>query len=186
MFIKAILTLVTTCLLITISLAAYRLHTILSPHRPRPTRKHGDPVHLLIILGSGGHTAEMLSMLSRTISSPDPALQLNWSSLTYRTWITSENDTLSAQRAVVFERETGSEVEAKYRRDMHAPPQKPAQIVTVPRAREIHQPLYSAPISSLRCLLASVVVLVNCAAQGRGYPDVVLCNGPATAPIVVF
>ena len=49
-----------------------RLRFILSPTRSKPIR-HGrrnpkEPAHLLIVLGSGGHTAEMLSMLDRAVN----------------------------------------------------------------------------------------------------------------------
>ena len=72
--------------LITLPLVFYRITLILDPKRNKPIR-HGrrnpnEPSHLLIVLGSGGHTAEMLSMLERCVSEKDPLLRLDWKSST--------------------------------------------------------------------------------------------------------
>lgn len=87
-------------------LAQWRLTYTLSPARPKPIR-HGrrnprEPTHLLIVLGSGGHTAEMLAMLTRAVTSPQPT-QLDWRDFSHRTWVISEGDALSASRAQEFE-----------------------------------------------------------------------------------
>ncbi|KAI7586853.1 hypothetical protein KC346_g17370, partial [Hortaea werneckii] len=52
----------------------YRITLITDPSRSKPIR-HGrrnpnEPTHLLICLGSGGHTAEMLAMLTRAVETP--------------------------------------------------------------------------------------------------------------------
>lgn len=145
-----------------------RLRSIL--HRPRPMsrKRNSETTHLLIVLGSGGHTAEMIAMLARATSSSDPSLKLSWQSFTHRTWVVSSGDSISAVRAKEFEESQSGEEESY-------------TIRTVPRAREIHQSLFSAPVSSLKCLWACVGILTE-----RGCPDVILCNGPATATILVF
>lgn len=164
------------------SLAAYRLYTILQPRsKPNkqspPQRKRGERTHLLIVLGSGGHTAEMLSMLSRATSESTPSHRLNWSDYQFRTWVVGAGDSISAQRAKDFE--TSLAVKAKAET-------AGAVISTVPRARKIHQPILTTPFSSLRCLLACCVVLYQHSRTERGFPDLILCNGPATATILIF
>lgn len=116
-------------------------------------------------------------MLDRAVSEPNQARRLRFDSFTYWTWIVSEGDSISGQRARAFEGLDQSN---------NSSPQTAAAIVTVPRARKIHQPLYTAPISSLKCLHACLTVLLNLSSQGRDFPDIILCNGPATATIMVF
>jgi beta-1,4-N-acetylglucosaminyltransferase len=67
------------------------------------------------------------------------------------------------------------------------------EIVTVPRARKIHQPLYTTPFSSVLCLWACILLLtrrtITFPATGRKYqtsPDMILTNGPATGVIVIL
>lgn len=155
-------------LLVTATLLLPRLYSIL--HRPKPISRsrNGKPTQLLIVLGSGGHTAEMIAMLTRSTSETDTALRLNWKDFTHRTWVVSSGDSISAVRAKEFE-ESQSQSGDSY------------TIKTVPRAREIHQSLLSAPISCLKCLWACMTILTE-----KGCPDIILCNGPATATILVF
>ena len=53
----------------------------------------------------------------------------------------------------------------------------------VPRARQIHQSLLTSPLSSLRCLCACLNLLYW---HPRGYPDLILTNGPATSLILIL
>ena len=94
-----LLTALITLTLLTATALLYRLTIVLNPSRNKPLR-HGrrnpnEPTHLLIVLGSGGHTAEMLAMLSRAVTNPDPAQKLNWKDYSYRTWVVSSGDSLS-------------------------------------------------------------------------------------------
>ncbi len=145
------------------------LYILPSINLTRPSRrKRGAPTRLLVVLGSGGHTAEMLSLLRR----------LDISLYTHRSYIISEGDDFSAQRAIEFEAKLGS-VEDTF------------DISSVPRARKIHQPLLTTPISALRCLLGCFLVLGYASRRGGvaeplRYPDLVLTNGPGTAVCVVL
>jgi beta-1,4-N-acetylglucosaminyltransferase len=145
-----------------------RLIAVLQPLRGRPPpRRRGDPAaHLLVVLGSGGHTAEMLAML-RTLDTVVYAR---------RTYVVSEGDPVSAQRARALEVEFG-------RRRSDASSSSSYDIRTVPRARRIHQSILTAPISCLRTLLAALRLL---RATSPREPDVILANGPATSAIVIF
>lgn len=68
-------------------------------------------------------------------------------------------------------------------------------IAFVPRARRIHQPLLTTPISALQCLWACLRLLrappshlpSQLAHHDRpAYPDLMLTNGPGTAVIVIL
>lgn len=64
------------------------------------------------------------------------------------------------------------------------------EVRVVSRARKIHQPLFTAPFSSMRCLLDCLFALYQSSRSSKvargDYPDVVLTNGPATAVIVIL
>lgn len=140
-----------------------------SDDTPLPT----SPTHLLIILGSGGHTAEMFAMLSAL--SPTTFLR----SYTHRTYVISAGDHLSASRARTFEQSLLSQT-----------PSDPATgtatatgagtytLHTIPRARAIHQPLLTTPLSALRTLLSALALLRT------RLPDLILTNGPGTGVVV--
>lgn len=148
--------------------------------RPRPSTATSssnapkNPTHLLIVLGSGGHTTEMLSMLSR------PGRSLDTSLYTHRTYIISSGDYFSALKASEFEAwlslrpykpTAGSEKDAEY------------SIITIPRARRVHQSLLTTPYTSVKCLWSCISLLRH---HFHGYPDLILTNGPGTAVCVIL
>ncbi|KAF7188913.1 UDP-N-acetylglucosamine transferase subunit alg14 [Pseudocercospora fuligena] len=183
-------------LLTTAILAVFRFKAIIDPNRPKPLR-HGrqnpeEPTHLLIVLGSGGHTAEMLGMLERAVTEKDYDSRVDWRDFTHRTWVVSSGDGISAERAYQFEEKLAglstqtTLTDGKDNRVMGLI-SGTYDIVTVPRAREIHQPAYTAPISCLKCLWTCVSVLTSHTTDGQlDFPDLILCNGPATATILIF
>ncbi|KAL4961406.1 glycosyltransferase family protein [Aspergillus stella-maris] len=157
-----------------LSLSAFAI----SQNTPVPKwRPRHSPIHLLIVLGSGGHTAEMFSMLRR--------MELDPTKYTYRTYIVSSGDNFSAAKAVEFEASLVSR---------RANPASYA-IVTVPRARRVHQSYLTAPYTTLlsfwSCLLALCGLHPDQQHQTQAqlpspYPDLILTNGPATAVCVVL
>ncbi|KAF6223973.1 hypothetical protein HO133_010547 [Letharia lupina] len=175
--------------LILLTTAFLRLIYILPAfHRSRPPpRARGTPTHLLVVLGSGGHTAEMLSLLA----SLDPARY------TYRSYVIGSGDDFSAGKAQGFERGLAAreeEGDEKKRRgtvgltgaegeEMTGILRRDYSIHTVPRARRIHQSLLTSPPSSLRCLYAGLMLLYW---HPKGYPDLILTNGPATSLVLIL
>ncbi|CZT20946.1 uncharacterized protein RCC_06807 [Ramularia collo-cygni] len=158
-------------LFITTTLLLIRLRSILHRRKPISRPRNSHPSHLLIVLGSGGHTAEMIAMLTRATTDPNNTSRLNWQDFTHRTWVISSGDSISALRAQEFEEEESQQQS------------KPSYTIkTVPRARKIHQSLLSTPISCLKCLFTCVSILT----ERAEFPDIILCNGPATATILVF
>jgi beta-1,4-N-acetylglucosaminyltransferase len=170
-------------ILLTLSiLATLRLLFILQPLRgpPHPRKPGSSPTHLLAILGSGGHTAEMLAMLQG----------LDTRLYTHRSYIVSEGDPISAQRAKAFEDDVRKSVQnAGHDEKAIEHIYGSYSICVVPRARDIHQSVVTASISCLRTLRVALRLLANPPDLPRHVPrapDVVLANGPATSAIVIF
>ena len=145
------------------------------PLRPAPSPS--TPTHLLVVLGSGGHTAEMINMLDR--------IKNLESRYTHRTYVVSSGDGFSASKAAEYEGKLGG-VTSNHKEDGVGT----FDIVTIPRARRVHQSLLSTPPSAIQCLLACFAVLRGThpdrAASKVGYPDIILTNGPGTAVCVVL
>ena len=154
-----------------VALCFTRLSAVINrgPTKSRPQTATG---HLMVVLGSGGHTAEMLNILSSL-----PRLREKYSR---RTYVVSSGDGFSALKAAEFERNmadvVGSGVENCY------------AIVTVRRARRVHQGVLTAPWTTMRCLWDCVKLLRGTEPDHRSrcdYPDLVLTNGPGTGVCVV-
>ncbi|OBT76354.1 hypothetical protein VF21_03618 [Pseudogymnoascus sp. 05NY08] len=165
-----------------------RILTIL-PSRRAPAPPRTSPAHILIVLGSGGHTAEMLSMIRHL--SPERYI--------YRTYLVSSGDAFSTLKAIDFERRlTGSDTTTGDKKNPKVVRGEGFEILTVPRARRIHQPLYTAPLTSLLCLLSCLRFLSPYHPRGTldtpqrlgtytpTTPDVILTNGPATGVLVLI
>ncbi|MCJ1434919.1 UDP-N-acetylglucosamine transferase subunit [Xylographa pallens] len=189
-----------------------RLALLLPALSPRPPpRRCGTPTRLLIVLGSGGHTAEMLSLLQ----------DLPPTSYTHRSYVVSSGDDFSAAKAIAFEADLAAKcTTANAPAHAHATATNGTRrasygsydIAFVPRARRIHQPLLTTPMDALRCLWACFAVLrrpslppstaAHPAPAARAYPPraqppppsatpltyphLILTNGPATATVLVL
>ncbi|KAK5465181.1 UDP-N-acetylglucosamine transferase subunit [Exophiala xenobiotica] len=173
-------------ILILLNIIFFRLVRILS--RPPPSRRSqpssANPTHILIVLGSGGHTAEMLNILFQT-----PCLQLDF---TYRTYVVSSGDGFSALKAHELEKSLFADLTSISGLSIPEGTASNYDVATIHRARKVHQSIYTAPFSSLRCLLDCIAVLdgshrdLKCRHSSRGYPDLILTNGPGTGVIVVL
>jgi beta-1,4-N-acetylglucosaminyltransferase len=169
-----------TCLI----LFTTRIVSILPRYRgpPKP-RKRGQRTHLLAVLGSGGHTAEMLTMLNG----------LDTTSYQHRTYIISEGDPISETKATTFEDSLCDSIMKPLQTDFIRPSKAAKDLAMqhygsftiskVPRARKIHQSLLTTPFSCLQTFIAALRVLGD---QRLPAPDLILTNGPATSAIVIF
>ena len=192
------LLLATALLAIFLSLALFfpsRLSALETP-QPKP-RDH--PAHLLIVLGSGGHTSEMLSLLS----------SLPTTRYTHRTYIISSGDSFSASQAAEFEsslpqtpaqplnpqaNQNGQvrsqheiqEEEGRLKQEQEKDGSSSYSIHTLPRARKIHQSLLTTPWTCALTLMSSIQLITTLSHTLPGYPDLILTNGPATALIVLI
>ena len=137
---------------------------------------------------------------------------LDTRSYNHRTYVISGGDAFSAGKAVDFERglqrarrrrkskdnwvdstkEEDEKKEVGFRENIEENDSTAEQdkehgsydIRTIPRARQIHQPLLTTPLSSLHCLYACISLLSSSAFES--YPDLILANGPGTAVILIL
>ncbi|KAJ3340105.1 hypothetical protein HDU83_007255 [Entophlyctis luteolus] len=120
-----------------------------------------NPV-VLVVLGSGGHSAEMRAILSHALS----ALAPHAARITRRVYLAADSDSLSLEQARTFE-------------DSIASAQNPhltnnSSFVSIPRARAVGQSWLSSILSAFIATLHAFFVWF------AFWPDVILCNGPGT------
>ncbi|TVY82454.1 UDP-N-acetylglucosamine transferase subunit alg14 [Lachnellula suecica] len=183
LLVAAIVVVGTTALWIQLRLS-YILPAIWGRHK-NPALEHPrtTPAHMVVVLGSGGHTAEMKSLM-RGI---DPRKYKR------RTYIISSGDDFSSSKAFEIEKTLQarfSEGTPTISEGEEDPKVGSWEIKVVPRARKIHQPLYTTIFSSAWCLIGCFRVLIEAARESTvapgEYPDIIITNGPATAVIVVL
>jgi hypothetical protein len=154
---------------------------------PTMPRRSLNPIPLkfsIIVAGSGGHTMEMISMLSES-----PDLGPN----NFRRWVVTEGDNNSIRAIYRFEdwmQTAGRNLKDGQRR----PPRLGARtydIVVIRRARKVHQPMSTVPFTALLSIIDFVKVFsLGCplplAKQGFPFPHVILTNGPGTGFIIAL
>ncbi|XP_018417881.1 PREDICTED: UDP-N-acetylglucosamine transferase subunit ALG14 homolog [Nanorana parkeri] len=127
-----------------------------SPDRHRPARK--GHVSLLVVAGSGGHTTEILRLLSSLSTSYSPVH-----------YVLAETDKMSEDKIHSFE-------SAK----VNGTPKPLYTIHRIPRSREVRQSWSSSVLTTIQSFLYSFPL------TARLKPDLVLCNGPGTCIPVCF
>lgn len=134
-------------------------------------------VSFTYILGSGGHTAEMIETIKRSFRG-----QANM----HRRYIISIDDTSSVAKAHHLE----STIKDAYpREDVRA---GTSDIFLIRRARKVHQPLYTAPFTCLISAFHAANALTRMPSlrstkeneKEFKYPHVIVTNGPANGFIV--
>ncbi|XWW94704.1 hypothetical protein V2A60_002650 [Cordyceps javanica] len=138
-----------------------------------------DDYHLFV-LGSGGHTREMLMMMD------DGACNFR---RFHRRYLVSSGDAVSAHHARAYEDSLAALCAAR------GTEPGTHDIVRVARARRVHQSLLKTPASALRSVLDIVPALLappnsrsfnSSSSGGRRYPSLVFSNGPATGFFVAL
>ncbi|KAH9839525.1 glycosyltransferase family 1 protein [Rhodofomes roseus] len=190
------LDLVSSCLCVCLAGILWRVSSVvLARHRkPRPTRRHSEHCHLAVFLGSGGHTSEALMLLSA----------LDFDRYSPRTYVISEGDALSARKATALELSKAANPDNSTVRIsspisgycgclnrtctascLKGRLREPYTILTIPRARRVHQPIYTTPVTATRSLLACIyhVTLIPLVAR-TSFADVLVLNGPGTCFIL--
>ncbi|XP_046455659.1 UDP-N-acetylglucosamine transferase subunit ALG14 homolog [Daphnia pulex] len=109
------------------------------------------PVKTLIVMGSGGHTGEMVRLLSA----------LDFRHFAPRLYLVARTDDMSAKRVQQLE-------------SSHVSTADSFQTVAISRSREVHQSWISTVLSFLISILDSLRILFSY------QPDLILCNGPGT------
>lgn len=120
--------------------------------------KRTNPATTLVVLGSGGHTTEMISLLSG----------LNPKLYTPLIHVIATTDSTSEHRVL------------QYQRDCANHTRMPDVVYRIPRSREVGQSYMTSIFTTLHAFLYSVRIIYEVK------PDLILCNGPGTClPVVV-
>ncbi|KAJ3829127.1 glycosyltransferase family 1 protein [Lentinula raphanica] len=140
-----------------------------SKTRDRTRAINHDRKKIAILLGSGGHTSEMLAMTST----------LDFNKYSPRVYILSEGDTLSRRKAITLEATKA----AKYgsvSKNTNA-----YTFLVIPRARKVHQSLLTTPYTALLSLMHCFyhVTIASCF-HGSPFADVLVLNGPGTCLVL--
>ncbi|KAK3038700.1 hypothetical protein RJ639_028307 [Escallonia herrerae] len=129
----------------------------------KPLRTSLQPISTLIVLGSGGHTAEMLNLLS----------VLQTDRFTPRFYIAAATDNMSLQKAQVFENSLVNEAGGKV--------VELAQFMQIYRSREVGQSYLTSVVTTLVAMAHALGLMMKIR------PQVILCNGPGTCiPLCVI
>lgn len=127
--------LVAILILIFTLLAARLLYLVI--HVKVPRQSNTAPVVTMVVLGSGGHTKEMLRLLSG----------MDLENFSRRLYITADVDELSIKKITTFEESHGN---------------REPQIKRIPRARNVLQSYVTAVLSTLIAIFYSFsVVFIN-------------------------
>ncbi|KDE07955.1 hypothetical protein MVLG_01861 [Microbotryum lychnidis-dioicae p1A1 Lamole] len=136
-------------------------NTSSSSHRKRrrPLRQPDEPASLAVFLGSGGHTAEMMRLLSG----------VDWDRYSTRTYLIGMGDKMSEDKALALEESINGGHFTIFR---------------IPRAREVHQSYLTSPFTTLYSLLYCLRFITIAPLIQRSprfvFADVVLLNGPGS------
>ena len=109
------------------------------------------PLKTMVVLGSGGHTAEMLGLMRALVPTRLYAP---------RTYVIATTDHTSAHRVQAFEAEHQTDETVAYAR--------------LPRAREVGQSYATSVLTTVHAMLHAMALVL------RQRPALVLCNGPGT------
>lgn len=107
--------------------------------------------HIMFLLGSGGHTGEMIRLVK----------SIDLSKFSRISWVITEGDLNSLKK--------GSDLSAKLNQKI--------DFITLPRARNVGQLFSSSVPTTLKCFLKTFTLM----ARDYPLPDVILCNGPGTS-----
>ncbi|CEJ81791.1 hypothetical protein VHEMI01902 [[Torrubiella] hemipterigena] len=131
--------------------------------------------YFLFVLGSGGHTKEMLMMMDDGFCD---------FSRTHRRYLISSGDKMSENHLEDYETDLAQLCATK----KCTPGSFDKKIVT--RARRVHQPLWSTPFSAFRSVLDIFPCLLSppssAVGQRRRLPTQIFSNGPATGFFVAL
>ncbi|KAJ2980954.1 hypothetical protein NUW58_g6806 [Xylaria curta] len=125
--------------------------------------------YVLLICGSGGHTAEMIQMVERSICSEKSS---------HRRWAVGKDDRKSYDKILAFEHRLLN------RFSHHSLDSGTFDIVRFGRARYVHQSWLTTPFTSILSLLDIFHILITPPHQlpvpRLHYPGVIVTNGPGT------
>lgn len=133
--------------------------------------RHGcrtEPCRTLVVLGSGGHTSEMLRIVGG----------LQHKNYTPRLYVVAQSDEMSQNKAKSLE----SSLQEKNHNDDDTTTTvcSAFYIKTIPRARKVLQSYFTSIFTTLYATAHSFYLVLSFA------PDLLLCNGPGTCIPICF
>jgi beta-1,4-N-acetylglucosaminyltransferase len=124
--------------------------------------KRKSPAKTMIILGSGGHTTEMLEIVQC----------LNVENYEPRIYVLSEQDSNSCLKAI--------DVEARKGHVMGDASKENYTFVTIPRSRRVKQSYFTSIFTTLHSIVCCIPVVF------RQRPELILANGPGVCVPICF
>ncbi|EDO33531.1 predicted protein [Nematostella vectensis] len=118
------------------------------------------PVKTLIVMGSGGHTSEMIRLMSGLSDMYNP-----------RMYLIADTDKMSEEKVVEFESKQKPEI---FKEEAAEKQHKDYEILRIPRSREVKQTYVSSVLTTLYAFKATLPLVHDVK------PDLILCNGPGT------
>ncbi|KIM40081.1 glycosyltransferase family 1 protein [Hebeloma cylindrosporum] len=152
---------------LTVVLSVFRLYIILPGSRKRSSHVVRTPrtYTIAVYLGSGGHTSEAVTLMS----SLDP------NKCNRRIYVINDGDDLSLRKALELETKVAKQEKSSY------------SILSIPRARRVHQSLITTPLAALYSLMVCSyhLTLLPLFSHGhRTFADILILNGPGTCFIL--
>lgn len=157
--------------LIIIVLFLRTVRVALSSPSSQKLKRESDGAKLLVVIGSGGHTAEMVHILRSFLSDEKKTKKRDYFSNVFpkREYIFAVSDTTSVAKIERFEREeVQGGTNGEYRNHF------------VPRAREVGQSYFTSVFTTLLAFWHSWRV------YWKTKPDAILTNGPGTCVPVIL
>lgn len=149
---------VLSCIGLPILLFCLRLGYVLMKLKTEPRQRYNThkPARTLIILGSGGHTTEMIAVIN----------ELNKRNYMPRFYIVAHTDRHSETKAL--------DVESLVESQSTARPNPAFEIHRIKRSREVQQSFATAISTTIQSIWQCIPLVY------RLRPDLILCNGPGT------
>ncbi|XP_032229004.1 UDP-N-acetylglucosamine transferase subunit ALG14 homolog [Nematostella vectensis] len=148
------------CVLLALFIAAFaRIWWVLG-RRKMEIQPRSKPVKTLIVMGSGGHTSEMIRLMSGLSDMYNP-----------RMYLIADTDKMSEEKVVEFESKQKPEI---FKEEAAEKQHKDYEILRIPRSREVKQTYVSSVLTTLYAFKATLPLVHDVK------PDLILCNGPGT------
>lgn len=143
--------------------------------RNRPVKNRTEPCRTLVVIGSGGHTSEMLRIIGG----------LQFKNYSPRLYVVAQGDEMSQDKVKLLESswqhkndEDESVLSTIDRRGANCA--SIFHIKTVPRARRVLQSYFTSIFTTLIAIAHSFTLVFSFS------PDLLLCNGPGTCIPICF
>ncbi|KAK9374701.1 oligosaccharide biosynthesis protein Alg14 like-domain-containing protein [Lipomyces chichibuensis] len=151
-----------TAVLTVLGILAFLVTALLKSYA-LPPEKHPHGASAMFVLGSGGHTTELLGIVG----------QLDFTLYPIRTYVSFSGDKLSTVRALQLEKDKSPTTSSSASRSK-------VQTLELPRARNVGQSYFTSIFTSAACGLECLFTVV------KVQPDIVVCNGPGSCVFICF